>query len=69
MRNFLIGLAGLVGGAVLWIVASVIGGAMEVTTGEANPVLVFLMVVGFLVMIGVPVVFWVIIPLIRRLRR
>lgn len=69
MRNFLIGLAGLVGGAVLWIVASFLGAVGEIGTGERNPVAFALMVIGFLVMVGVPIAFWVVIPLARRLRR
>ena len=68
MRNFLIGLAGLVGGAILWIVASVIGGFGEAVTGERDAVAFALMVIGFLVMVGMPMAFWVVIPLVRRLR-
>lgn len=69
MRNFLIGLAGLVGGAVLWIVASFLGALGEFGTGEVNPVAFALMAIGFLVMIGMPIAFWVVIPLAGRRRR
>ena len=69
MRNFLIGLAGLVGGAILWVAASAVGGAIEGLGGERDPVLYSLMFLGWLVMICMPMAFWVVIPLARRLRR
>ena len=95
VRNFLIGLALGMLGAILWVVASVVaglasaGGCLEQTfpTPEpgappqfptltgcesdlfSDPVSGSLVVVGFLVMLGGPVLFWVVLPIAGWVRR
>jgi drug/metabolite transporter (DMT)-like permease len=85
MRKFLIGLGLGLLGAILWVVASVVAGVAS--AGEcleesgfgdcdsdlfADPVSGSLVVVGFVVMLGGPALFWLILPIVgwvRRLRR
>jgi len=65
MKNFALGLGiGLVG-TLLWVIASVVGGFGEAVSGERSPLLYALMVVGFIVMLGAPLTFWVILPIKR----
>ena len=69
MKDFAIGLViGLVG-AVLWVLVSLVGGAGEAIIGEVNPTLRVLMYIGGVVMVGGPLVFWVILPIRRRISR
>lgn len=66
MGNFLNGLLLLVCGAVLWVVASVVGGFEEFATGGIDPVVLGLMAIGFVVMIGGPVWYWIVVPIRNR---
>ncbi|GAI83478.1 unnamed protein product [marine sediment metagenome] len=56
-------------GAVLWIVASSAGALGEVATGEADPRALGLMIIGFVVMIGGPIVYWIVMPIRSRRKR
>ncbi len=56
-------------GAVLQIVASFAGAMGEVATGEANPGALALMIIGFVVMIGGPIVYWIVMPIRSRRKR
>ena len=67
--NALNGLLLLMVGAVLWIVASFAGAIGEVATGEANPGALGLMIIGFLVMIGGPVWYWIVTPIRSRRKK
>lgn len=69
MRNFLIGLGGLVAGAALWLAASIGAGILGGLGEYVNPGWWVALVVGFLVMVGFPLVFWLILPLRNRLRK
>ena len=69
MKRFAIGLGiGLIG-AVLWVLASVVGGAGEAITGEKEPVLLAFMYIGATTMVGGPLVFWIALPIISKIRR
>lgn len=68
LKLFLIGLGIGVLGAILWVLTSVVAGIGEGLGGEPLPVLHALMVVGFIVMIGGPFTFWLILPIRRVLR-
>ena len=56
-------------GAILWIVASVVGGIDEAFSGEADSVLLSLVVIGFVVMFCGPLTFWIILPIVNFFRR
>jgi len=68
-KYFLIGLGIGVLGAILWIVASVVGGAIEGLGGGRDSALYTLMVVGFTAMVGGPIAFWIILPIRKALRK
>jgi len=73
MRNFFMGLALGLLGAVLWIVASVVAAFATVGDDEpdlfADPVSGSLVVIGFLVMFLGPFLFWLVLPVGGWLRR
>jgi hypothetical protein len=69
MKNFLIGLGVGASGAVLWVLTSAVGGFGEGLGGEPLPVLHLLMYSGFAVMVGGPLVFWVIRPVVNLIKR
>lgn len=69
MLNFGVGLAlGLVG-AILWFGTSVVIGIVTGLGGESIRIVNVLMYVGFVVMVGGPLTFWVILPIRNRIRR
>lgn len=69
MKNFGIGLAlGLVGLAV-WGFSSIIAGMAEIIEGPSPWFGEPLMVVGFCVMFLGPLTFWIILPIIKLIRR
>ena len=67
VENFLKGLGCLLGGFAVWVLASIVAALGSFATSEINPFIYGMMVLGFFVMIGGPVVFWVIIPVKNRL--
>jgi len=68
MGNILNGLVLLILGLILWIIASVVEAFLEFPTGQQTP-MIYVMALGFLVMIGGPVVFWIILPIRNWIRR
>lgn len=69
MKNFALGLIIGLLGIIVWLIASVIGGFGEGVSGEKEPVLYGLMSVGFLLIFLGPLTFWVIVPVVKRIRR
>ena len=69
MKRFAIGLGLAILGALLWIMASVIGGVGKGIGSSVPPVISFFMYLGFAVMILAPLTFWVILPIVSRSRR
>jgi drug/metabolite transporter (DMT)-like permease len=73
VRNFFMGLALGLLGAILWIVASIIAAAASLAEDEkdlfADPVSGALAVVGFVVMFFGPLLFWLIVPVAGWWRR
>lgn len=69
MKNFLIGLGIGALGAILWVVVSTVGGFGEGLGAEPLPILRRLMYVGYAMMVGGPLVFWVIRPVVQWIRR
>jgi len=73
MGNFFKGLVVGILGAVLWILASVVAALAAV--GEdtdslfASPVAGAFVIVGFLTMVGGPIVFWIAAPIVAVARR
>lgn len=65
MRNLVIGLVLGMLGAILWLLASFFAGFGEVVSGESPPDKVGLAIAGFVVMFGGPLVFWIILPIIK----
>ena len=68
MGNILNGLVLLILGLILWIVSSVVEGIISFPTRTHTP-LIYVMAIGFFVMIGGPVVYWIIIPIRNLIRR
>lgn len=69
MRVFIIGLGIGLLGVLLWLVASVVAGFGEGLGAEPLPLLHGLMITGFIIMIGAPLTFWILLPLTRLVRR
>lgn len=63
MGNALNGLLLLVCGATLWITGSGIGAMMVILVGGTTQVFYELRWLGFVVMIGGPVVYWIVVPI------
>lgn len=59
----------LIGGAILWIIASIAGGTIEGISGERMPLLRLLMYIGGIVMIIGPIIYWIFIPIKEILRK
>lgn len=69
MKNFAIGLVLLMLGALVWFISSLFAGVGQ-AVGEPAPLIIQVFVpIGFFVMIGGPLTFWVVIPVWRYLRR
>jgi hypothetical protein len=68
-KYFLIGLGIGILGAILWAVVSLIAGVGEGLGGEPLPILHALLYIGFLVMVGGPLTFWIILPIRRTVKR
>ena len=72
MGKFFAGLALGILGALLWIIASVLAAVGALAEGEddlfADPVAGSPVVVGFVVVIGGPVLYWFILPIVGWLR-
>lgn len=66
MGNALNGLLLLVCGATLWIVGSGIGAMLAILLGGSTKVFYELRWLGFVVMIGGPVVYWIVVPIRNR---
>ena len=69
MRNFVIGLGLGMLGAILWMIAGAFVGIGEVVEGETHPGFLGLAIAGFVVMFCGPLTFWIILPIVNRLRR
>lgn len=69
MRNFGIGLGLGILGALLWVVASVLGGIGQAMKSPAPPIVTAFMTIGFIVMFLGPLVFWIILPIRNWLKR
>ena len=69
MANFSTGLALVVLGFLAWVVASIMAGATEATTGTADTGWLVVMYLGFGTMTLGPLLFWIIIPFIGWLDR
>lgn len=65
MSNIFNGFVCLVLGAILWVLASMVGGFLA-AFGEASLALECLMYVGFFIMTLGPIIFWIVIPLKNR---
>ncbi|MFQ5978580.1 MAG: hypothetical protein ACE5OZ_10680 [Candidatus Heimdallarchaeota archaeon] len=64
MAHFMKGLGAGLGGFALWVVASILAAvsaydAETNTTGDYNPFFYLLMIIGFVIMIGGPVYYWI----------
>jgi len=68
MGNILNGLVLLILGLILWIVSSVVEAFITFPTRGQTP-LIYVMALGFLVMIGGPIVYWIIIPIRNLIQR
>ncbi len=68
MKSFFMGLVVGVLGLIVWLVASVIEGLVRGVEGKGSWVY-SLVVLGFLLMIGGPVFFWLLRPLWNKVRR
>jgi hypothetical protein len=68
-KYILIGLGIGVLGAILWIVASVTAGVGEGLGAEPLPSLHALMAIGFFVMVGGPLAFWIILPIRKAMKK
>jgi hypothetical protein len=69
VKNFAIGLGIGLLGAILWIISSVVGGVGEGLGGEPPTIIRVFMYIGFIVMFVGPVLWWIIIPLVKLTRR
>jgi len=69
VKGFLIGLGIGLLGVILWLVSSLIAGVGEGLGAEPLPLLHALVTIGFVIMIGGPVFFWLILPVKRQLWR
>ena len=56
-------------GLIVWLLASLIGGIMEGLSGVRDPVLYALMTLGFFIMVGGPLCYIVVIPIVNWWRR
>lgn len=68
MWSFFVGLVTGFIGFIIWALFGVIGGCGEAVTGEQDPGLYAAMIVGFLLMLGGPLFFWLIYPLWKKAR-
>lgn len=69
MKNFIIGLGIGLLGALLWVLSSVVAGTGEGLGAEPLPILHTLMTVGFVVMVAAPVIFWIVLPIWKLVKR
>jgi hypothetical protein len=69
MKNFGIGLGIGLLGAIMWLVASLIGGVIEGFGGGRSTNLMVLLYIGGVVMVGGPLTWWIIIPIRDRWRK
>jgi len=68
-KYFLIGLGIGILGAILWIIASVIGAALAIPTGETPRIVWAFMCIGWFAMVGGPLTFWIILPIRRAIKK
>lgn len=69
MKNFGIGLAlGLVG-LIICVVVWFVGGMGEAIVGREMPLYHFFMAVGRVIGIGGPLTYWIILPIVKLIRR
>jgi len=70
MSNLLSGFIYFIGGAMLWLITSLIGGTIEgLGGGGRNQLLLVLMYIGGIIMIIGPIVYWIIIPIRNKFRK
>jgi drug/metabolite transporter (DMT)-like permease len=67
-KYFLIGLGIGILGAILWAITGIFGGTIEGLGGEAPTVVYVLVCIGFFVMVGGPLAFWIILPVRRAIK-
>jgi hypothetical protein len=67
-KYILIGLGIGVLGAILWVVVSVVAAGVEVASGTTPPLLEAFLIIGFFVMVGGPLAFWIILPVRRAIK-
>jgi len=69
MRKFGAGFIGMIAGAALWISASIIGAIASIGDDDIPHLWEAIIAVGFVTMIGFPLVYWVVLPIKHRLQR
>ena len=62
-KSFLIGLGIGVGGAILWLLVSLIGGIGEGLGGKTPAFVYVILYLSFFVMVGGPIAFWIVLPI------